>query len=88
MMKKLKTVAELKTYVNSLESKLTAKAPCAAWIITNDDLLTEAEDSTNLEKVSSTDAKMILDAINLEDHEYIVETIEQVIDNELSSRGF
>ena len=60
MMKKLKTIAELKTYVNSLEAKLSAKAPCAAWIITNDDLMTESEDSTNLEKVPPTDAKMIL----------------------------
>ena len=88
MKKKLKTIAELKTYVNSLEAKLSAKAPCAAWIITNDDLLTEGEETTALEKVSPTDAKMILEAINMEDHGFIVETIEQVIDNELSSRGF
>jgi hypothetical protein len=88
MMKKLKTIAELKAYVNSLETKLSSKAPCAAWIITNDDLMTEGEESTNLEKVPPNDAKMILEAINMEDHPYVVEVIEQVIENELSSRGF
>ena len=86
-MKKLKTIAELKTYVNSLEAKLSSKAPCAAWIITHDDLMTEGEESTNLEKVSPTDAKLILEAINTEDHSFVVETIEQVVDNELTARG-
>tara|TARA_A100001201_G_scaffold129207_1_gene114521 strand:+ start:502 stop:768 length:267 start_codon:yes stop_codon:yes gene_type:complete len=88
MMKKLKTITELKTYVNSLEQKLGSKAPCAAWIITNDDLMTEGEDTVALEKVPATDAKMILEAINMEDHSYVVEVIEQVVENELMTRGF
>tara|TARA_R100000005_G_C4974655_1_gene186458 strand:- start:612 stop:878 length:267 start_codon:yes stop_codon:yes gene_type:complete len=88
MMKKLKTITELKTYVNSLEQKLGSKAPCAAWIITNDDLMTEGEDTVALEKVPATDAKMILEAINMEDHSYVVEVIEQVVENELTTRGF
>jgi hypothetical protein len=50
--------------------------------------MTEGEESTNLEKVPPNDAKMILEAINMEDHPYVVEVIEQVIENELSSRGF
>tara|TARA_Y100000385_G_C13071803_1_gene629412 strand:+ start:223 stop:486 length:264 start_codon:yes stop_codon:yes gene_type:complete len=87
-MKKIKSLGELQTYVNSLSTKLGAKAPCAAWIVTNDDLMTEGEESTNLEKVPPNDAKMIMEAINMEDHSYVVEVIEQVIENELSSRGF
>jgi len=88
MMKKLKTIAELKAYVDSLETKLSSKAPCAAWIVTNDDLMTEGEDTVALEKVPPNDAKMILEAINMEDHSYVVEVIEQVIENELATRGF
>jgi|MDSZ01.2.fsa_nt_gb hypothetical protein len=85
-MKKIRSIGELKTHVAALESKLGTKAPCCVWIVTNDDLMTEGE-TTALQKVSTTDAKMVLESINQEDHDYIVDTIAQVIENELSTRG-
>jgi len=88
MKKKLKTIAELKTHVDSLERKLGSKAPCVAWIVTNDDLMTEGEDTVALQKVPVNDAKFILEAINMEDHSYVSEVIEQVVENELATRGF
>ena len=85
-MKKFKTLGELQKHVNSLTQRKGVKAPVAAWMITGEDLLTE-DDNLREVPVSETDAKLVLDEINLSDHSYVVETIQTVMQNELSTRG-
>ena len=85
-MKKFKTLGELQKHVNSLTQKKGVKAPVAVWMITGEDLLTE-DDNLREVPVSETDAKLVLDEINLSDHGYVVETIQTVMQNELSTRG-
>ena len=85
-MKKFKTLGELQKHVNSLTQKKGVKAPVAVWMITGEDLLTE-DDNLREVPVSETDAKLVLDEINLSDHSYVVETIQTVMQNELSTRG-
>ena len=85
-MKKFKTLGELQKHVNSLTQRKGVKAPVAVWMITGEDLLTE-DDNLREVPVSETDAKLVLDEINLSDHSYVVETIETVMQNELSTRG-
>ena len=85
-MKKFKTLGELQKHVNSLTQRKGVKAPVAVWMITGEDLLTE-DDNLREVPVSETDAKLVLDEINLSDHSYVVETIQTVMQNELSTRG-
>jgi len=85
-MKKFKTLGELQKHVNTLTQKKGVKAPVAVWMITGEDLLTE-DDNLREVPVSETDAKLVLDEINLSDHAYVVETIQTVMQNELSTRG-
>lgn len=85
-MKKFKTLGELQKHVNSLTQRKGVKAPVVAWMITGEDLLTE-DDNLREVPVSETDAKLVLDEINLSDHSYVVETIQTVMQNELSTRG-
>ena len=85
-MKKFKTLGELQKHVNSLTQKKGVKAPVAVWMVTGEDLLTE-DDNLREVPVSETDAKLVLDEINLSDHSYVVETIQTVMQNELSTRG-
>lgn len=85
-MKKFRTLGELQNHVNSLTQKKGVKAPVSAWVITGDDLLTE-DDNLREVPISATDAKLVLDEINLNDHSYVVETIQTVMQNELSIRG-
>lgn len=85
-MKKFKTLGELQKHVNSLTQRKGVKAPVAVWMVTGEDLLTE-DDNLREVPVSETDAKLVLDEINLSDHSYVVETIQTVMQNELSTRG-
>jgi|TARA_E500000318_G_C3524640_1_gene197906 hypothetical protein len=85
-MKKFRTLGELQKHVNTLTQRKGVKAPVAVWMITGDDILTE-DDNLREVPVTDTEAKLILDEINLSDHDYVVDTILNVVDNELSSRG-
>ena len=87
-MKKCRTLRELDTHVKALIRKHGDTGPCAAWVITNDDLLTEDDDSEKEVVLAPNEAKMVLTEINSSDHDYIVDEILTVVDNELSARGF
>jgi hypothetical protein len=87
-MKKCRTLRELDTYVKALIRKHGDTGPCAAWVITNDDLLTEDDNSDKEVILAANEAKMVLTEINSSDHDYIVDEILRVVDNELSTRGF
>jgi len=87
-MKKCRTLRELDTYVKTLIRKHGDTGPCAAWVITNDDLLTEDDNSDKEVILAANEAKMVLTEINSSDHDYIVDEILRVVDNELSTRGF
>ena len=85
-MKKFRTLGELQKHVNTLTQRKGVKAPVSVWMITGDDLLTENDELRDV-PVSDDDAKLILDEININDHQYVVDTIEVVVQNELSTRG-